>query len=203
MMQASEIFKTMIATIKGKITELGSRSVIVDVGGIGYRIFVTDDAIHSIRLNSEVFLWTHLAVREDAQDLYGFMTKKERDFFELLITVSGIGPKTALNILSLISSDTLASAIRTSSSAHLVKVSGIGRKTAEKIILELKDRLGVFTDDGNGNLSADMSSDADALEALKALGYDFAEAREALKKIDKSISDTGLKVKAALKSLGK
>lgn len=190
----------MIASIKGKVAEMGNRYAVIEVGGIGYKAFVTDDTIHSLKPNSEVALWTHLAVREDAQDLYGFLDRKERDFFELLITVSGIGPKTALNILSLVASDSLIGAIRNGSTAHLVKVSGIGRKTAEKIVLELKDRLGAF---GDGAASAEMSSDSDTLEALRALGYDLDDARDALKKVDNNISDTGAKVKAALKILGR
>ena len=132
-------------------------------------------------------------------------TKKEKDFFELLISVSSIGPKSALNIMGMVSSDMLANAIRSGSTAHLVKVSGIGRKTAEKIVMELKDKIGSFGGKGgdqDSEFSAAMSSDMDAIEALKALGYEAYEAREALKKIDKKIEDTGAKVKAGLKMLG-
>jgi Holliday junction DNA helicase RuvA len=196
----------MIATLRGNITELGSRYAVVDIRGIGYKVFITDDTAHTLKIGNEMTFWTHLAVREDAQDLYGFLSRKERDFFQLLITVSGIGPKSALNILSLVSSDTLSGAIRTGSVSHLVKVSGIGKKTAEKIVLELKDKLGGFTGGESGEMSAGMSSDMDAIEALKALGYEADDAREALKKIvapkkgDKEMN-TGAKVKAALKEL--
>lgn len=152
-----------------------------------------------------------MAVREDAQDLYGFTSKKERDFFQLLITVSGIGPKSALNILSMVSGETLSGAIRAGSVAHLVKVSGLGKKTAEKIVLELKDKMGGFTGGESGEMTAGMSSDMDAIEALKALGYEADDAREALKKISSAPAakkgsaetDTGAKVKAALKELGR
>jgi Holliday junction DNA helicase RuvA len=192
----------MISMLRGKVIETATRSIVLDVNGVGYKVSVTDDALHSLnqslKTGKDTTLWTHMAVREDAQDLYGFTSKKERDFFELLISISGIGPKSALNILSLVASDTLASAIRTGSTAHLVKVSGIGRKTAEKIVLELKDKLGGF--EGH-ETTAEMSSDADAIEALKALGYDANDAREALKKVGKDVSDTGAKVKAALKVL--
>lgn len=191
----------MIAMLRGSIVETAERSAILDVQGVGYKVFVTDDTLHTLKKGSEMTFWTYLAVREDALDLYGFLSKKEKEFFQLLISVSSIGPKTALNILSLVSADTLASAIRTGSTAHLVKVSGIGRKTAEKIVLELKDKLGGIESADNADLSAEMSSDMDAIEALKALGYDADEAREALKKISKDISDTGAKVKAALKML--
>lgn len=188
----------MIALITGTVADLGNRFVIVDVSGVGYKVFVTEDTLHSLKKGAAVSFWTYLAVRDDALDLYGFRTQKEREFFELLISVSSIGPKSALNILSLVHADTLASAIRSGSTAHLVKVSGIGKKTAEKIVLELKDKMGAIED---ADLAAGMSSDMDAIEALKALGYDADEARDALKKLDKSITDTGAKVKAALKVL--
>jgi holliday junction DNA helicase RuvA len=190
----------MISLLRGPILECTDKYVIIDVGGIGYKAFVTDDTIQSLKKSAEITLWTYLAVRENALDLYGFLDKKERDVFELLISISGIGPKSALNILSLVASETLINAIRTGSTSHLVKVSGIGRKTAEKIVLELKDKLGGFAGSTTHD-SAGISSDADAIEALKALGYETNEARDVLKKIDKTISDTGAKVKAALKIL--
>ncbi len=192
----------MIATLRGQVTETGNRYAVIEVNNIGYKVFLTDDSIHSLKIGAETHLSIHNVIREDANDLYGFITRKDRDFFELLISISGIGPKSALNIMSLVASDTLVSAIRSGSTAHLVKVSGIGRKTAEKIVLELKDKLAPFAHDhGDTEFSAGMSSDADAIEALKALGYGADEAREALKKIDKSITATNQKVKAALKTL--
>lgn len=191
----------MIAQLRGQITHIDSRYIIIDAGGVGYKVFVTEDTLHGLKNGAGITIWTYLAVREDALDLYGFIEKRDKDFFELLIGISGIGPKGALNVLSAVSSDVLANAIRTGSIAHLVKVSGIGRKTAEKIVLELKDKLGGISGDGDGHMTADMSSNMDAIEALKALGYDVDEAREALKKISKEITDTGAKVKAALKML--
>jgi Holliday junction DNA helicase RuvA len=191
----------MISMLRGHILETNERSITLDVSGVGYKVFVTEDSLHTLKKGAEATLWTYLAVREDAMDLYGFLSRKEKDFFELLITVSSIGPKTALNILSLVSADTLAGAIRTGSTAHLVKVSGIGRKTAEKIVLELKDKMGALHGADDAGLTAGMSSDMDAIEALKILGYDADEAREALKKVPADISDTGAKVKAALKML--
>ncbi len=203
----------MIATLRGNITELGNRHAVVDIRGLGYKVFITDDAAHTLKVGAETAFWTHMAVREDSQDLYGFLSKKERDFFELLISISGIGPKSALNILSLVSVDSLASSVKTGSVAHLVKVSGIGRKTAEKIVLELKDKLGGFAGENNAEMSAGMSSDMDAIMALQALGYEADEAREALKKVSAGEAagaknggkemDIGAKVKAALKELGR
>src|ERR1035437_2575607 len=191
----------MIAKLTGTISDMGTRYVVIDVNGVGYKVFVTDDTLHHLKKKDKVSLLTHLAVRENALDLYGFLSKKDKDFFELLITISGIGPKSALNILSLVTAETLATSVRTGSVAHLVKVSGIGRKTAEKIILELKDKLGDI--ESGGDFTAGMSSDVDAIEALKALGYDADDAREALKKVSKDVLDIGAKVKAALKELSK
>ncbi len=188
----------MIASLKGTVTHIDTRYIIVDVHGVGYKVFVTADTLHVSKMNTEASLWTYMAVREDALDIYGFPEKRDKDIFELLISVSGIGPKGALNVLSVVSSDTLVNAIRSGSTAHLVKVSGIGRKTAEKIVLELKDKLGGIVSD---DVTVGMSSDMDAIEALKALGYDADDAREAMKKTDKNIIDIGAKVKAALKLL--
>jgi Holliday junction DNA helicase RuvA len=191
----------MIAKLTGIVSDIGPRYAVIEVGGIGYKVFVTDDVLHSLKRDKEISFLTYLAVRENALDLYGFPSKKEKEFFELLIGVSGIGPKSALNVLSLVSADTLASSIRTGSVVHLVKVSGIGRKTAEKIVLELKDKLGDI--ESGGDFTAGMSSDVDVIEALKALGYDADDAREALKKVSKDVLDIGAKVKAALKELSK
>ena len=193
----------MIASLKGTITYTDAKYSIIETGGVGYKVFLTADNIHNMKIGAPTSLWIHMVVRDDAMDLYGFASKKEKDFFELLISVSSIGPKSAINILGLVHIDTLASAIRSGSTTHLVKVSGIGRKTAEKIVMELQDKLGGISSDSGAESVAGMSSDMDAIEALKALGYESDEAREALKKIDKKIEDTGQKVKAALKILGR
>jgi Holliday junction DNA helicase RuvA len=191
----------MIYSLKGKILDIGNRYLVIENNGIGYKVGITDDTIHNISIGQNIELFTHLAVREDALDLYGFTNKKDRNLFELLISISGIGPKTALNILSLIMSEMLIKAIRNGSTSQLVKISGIGRKTAEKILIELKDKLGGVHIDEESELN--VNSDIDTIEALKALGYSAEEAREALRDIDKEITDTGKKVKAALKILSK
>jgi len=191
----------MISKLKGTIEEIGANHVVIDVSGVGYKVFMTGDTLLTLKQGASASFWTYLAVREDALDLYGFISKKDQEFFGLLISVSGIGPKSALNILSLASAETLTGAIRTGSTAHLTKISGIGKKTAEKIVLELRDKLGTHMH-GDAGSSEDMASDMDAIEALKSLGYDADEAREALKKVGKDISDVGAKVKAALKVLG-
>lgn len=187
----------MIASLKGKIIHKDNKYIILDVNGVGYKVFLTSDNIHSQKLDKENMFWIYMAVRDDAMDLYGFIEKKEKDFFELLISVSGIGPKGAQNILSLASVDTLINSIKSGSIAHLVKISGIGKKTAEKIVMELRDKLGSVDID-----SAEVSGDIDVIEALKALGYSPEQARDVLRKIPKDIG-TGNRVKLALKELGK
>lgn len=184
----------MIGFLKGTVINQDLKSVILDVSGVGYKIY-TNTAILEKNLEEVVSFWTYLAVRENSLDLYGFQTKEELDFFELLITVSGIGPKSALGILSLASIQNLKHAISTGDTSHLVKVSGIGKKNAEKIVLELKDKI-----ENLEEMSGPLSYDMDALEALKALGYNERDSREALKKVS-DIKDTGEKVKKALKLL--
>lgn len=188
----------MIASLKGLITKIDDKSVVLEVNDIGYRVFVTGDTLHTAKIGSKQSFFTYLAVRENAMDLYGFNNQKEQDIFQLLISISGIGPKGAINILSSVTADTLISAIGSGSTNHLIKVSGIGRKTAEKIVLELKDKLGTLSSEDNTSL---LSGDSDTIEALKMLGYSTDEARESLKKIDKDIINTGDRVKAALKVL--
>lgn len=187
--------------ISGTIEELGVNHAVVNVGGMGYKAYVTADTLHGLKISRPIKLWTYLAVREDALDLYGFTRKTDQELFQLLITVSGIGPKTALGIMSLASSETLSGAIRTGSTAHLTKISGIGKKTAEKIVLELKDKIANLAWHASGHDKGGVASDLDAIEALRALGYDADESRNALKKISRDIDDVGEKVKAALKVL--
>ncbi len=183
----------MIGYLRGRIIDQDLKSVILDVSGVGYKIF-TNTAILDSKKAQDFEFWTYLAVRENAMDLYGFTTKEELSFFELLITVSGIGPKSASSILSIASVGNIRNAIISGDTSHLTKVSGIGKKNAEKIVLELKDKLTGFEG------GAEMSGDVDVIEALKALGYGEREAREALKKVS-GTTDTSEKIKKALKLL--
>ncbi|MBA3733476.1 Holliday junction branch migration protein RuvA [Patescibacteria group bacterium] len=191
----------MIEHLRGTIIHQDLKSVVLDVNGVGYKIHTNTAVLEPKRGENNkspatTEFWTYLAVRETALDLYGFNTKDELDFFQLLISVSGIGPKSAMGILTIATLPNLRHAISTGDTSHLTKVSGIGKKNAEKIVIELKDKLeGLVSDVG-----VSTSSDVDALEALKSLGYGEREAREALKKV-MDISDTGEKVKKALKLL--
>ncbi len=191
----------MIAHLKGTIIHAGERFVILETSGVGYKVFVTSETLHTLKKHSsETSLWTYLAVRENALDLYGFLKKDELDFFELLISISGIGPKTALGILSVTTIKNLRQAIASGETAHLTKISGIGKKVADKIVLELRDKIDFLESEKD---TGDMRDESDALEGLKALGYSEREAREALKKLPKEISRPSERIKQALKVLGK
>jgi len=189
----------MIAHLTGTLLETDLDSIMLDVGGIGYRVHASSDTLaETVRAKGGVVsLWTHLAVRENSLDLYGFTKKAELEFFEFLIGVPGIGPKSGLAILSLASVETLRQSITSGDTVYLTKVSGIGRKTAEKIVLELKDKLGAFEEGG-----PDLKGESDTVEALRSLGYSLKESRDALKQIGPDAVGTEARVRAALKVLG-
>lgn len=182
----------MIGYLKGKIVSQDLKSIILDVGGVGYEINTNTAFLD--KNSDNVSFWTYLAVRENSMDLYGFGTKEELDFFKLLISVSGIGPKSALGILGVSSLLNLKQAISSGDTTHLTKVSGIGRKNAEKIVIELKDKITFLSKEDN------LSGEIDVLEALKALGYGERESREVLKKVS-SEKDISEKIKKAMKLL--
>ncbi len=171
--------------------------IVLQVGGVGYKVFLASDLIERLRESENVSLWTYLAVREDALTLYGFEEKEGLDFFEMLISISGIGPKTALGVINTATIPTLKKAISSEDISHLVKVSGVGKKIAEKIVLELK---GKFIHESSDDIN--LRDEIDTIEALKSLGYSQSQAREALKQIDKTITNPSERVKQALKILG-
>jgi len=187
----------MISYLSGTVAEKGSRFAIVDVGGVGYRVFVTDDTLRKLKIGATAKLRTHHAVREDTEELFGFLETDDLKLFELLLGVPGIGPKTALNILNVATPETLRRSITSGETAYLTKIGGIGKKTADKIILELREKLGA------GEEGTTLKEEVDALEALKSLGYSHSEAREALKAVAREITGTSDRVKQALKLLGK
>lgn len=197
------MIRPMISRLTGVVVHTDLKSIVLDVQGVGYKVAVSPDIFMRINKdkNAPLTLWTYLAVRENALDLYGFSSLSELNFFELLNTISGIGPKTAMGILNVASVHSLESAVQTGDTTHLTKVSGLGKKMAEKIVLELKDKVTVSSE--NPEHQVLMKNDADALEALKSLGYTPAEARDALKELPKTITKTNDKIKEALKLLGK
>jgi len=189
----------MISHLTGTVIAENERFLTLDVHGVGYKVFTTAETMRRAARTKEASFWTHLAVRENALDLYGFLEQDEMDFFELLITVSGIGPKTALGIMNAAPVETILSAIQLGDSTGLTKTSGIGTKNAQKMILELKGKI-----DGFSFTTEEKSSEeTDALDALQALGYTLRESREALKKISGKATSPSEKVREALKILGK
>jgi Holliday junction DNA helicase RuvA len=187
----------MIGAIQGRVLHKDLNLLLVDAGGVGYKVFTTPEVSLNAALGETVFLWTHLAVRENALDLYGFTERDTLNIFELLITISGIGPKTALGILNVASPEMLRQAVATEDTSYLVKVGGIGKKNAEKIVMELKDKLVTTSADYEGA----QKGAGDVMEALLSLGYAEREVRDVLKKIPKELTGTGERVKYALKQL--
>lgn len=191
----------MISRIEGTIVHIAEKFLVVDVSGVGYKINITTEAISSLEIGQHSFFWIHTAVRENSIDLYGFRNMNELSFFELLLGVSGIGPKSALSVLMVAPVDTLKRAIATGDTGYLNKVSGIGKKTAEKIIIELRDKLKDYKNENDD--AGSMRDESDILEALKSLGYSQYEARDALKEVPATITGTNARIKEALKMLGK
>lgn len=192
----------MIASISGTIQVRNERSLVVGVQGIGYEIYATPLVLEKVKVGQDITLQTHLHVREDIMELYGFLASEELRFFRMLLQVSGIGPKSALAVMSLASVVDLKRAISRGDASLLTKVSGIGTKTAERLIVELKDKLDTIEEVTPGSL-ADNLGDHQAIDGLVALGYTQREAREALRQVDQDIVEVKDRIRAALKLLGK
>lgn len=192
----------MIARIKGVVIEKKEGNVIIEVGGVGIRVFVLPDVVDRVSPEEIVTFFTHLVVRENILDLYGFLKREELEIFELLISVSGIGPKGAVGVLAAAGPAEIKSAIALKDYSVLTKVSGIGKKTAERIVLELKSKIGKLEGDVShaGGFTAEG---IEALEALLALGYAREEAKKALQKVSPEVEGASEKVKQALRLLSK
>jgi Holliday junction DNA helicase RuvA len=191
----------MIGRLTGNLAEKSPPQVLLDVNGVGYEVDVPMSSFYNLpALGERVTLLTHFIVREDAQLLFGFLTHDERNTFRQLIKISGVGPRMALSILSGLSVAELAQAITQQQAGRLVKVPGIGKKTAERLLLELKGKLGA--DLGAPGASINSDAQADIVQALIALGYNEKEAAAALKTLpaDVGVSDG---IKQALKSLSR
>jgi Holliday junction DNA helicase RuvA len=191
----------MIGRLQGTLAEKNPPQVLVDCNGVGYEVDVPMSTFYNLpALGDKVSLLTHFVVREDAQILYGFATAAEREAFRQLIKISGVGPRTAFSVLSGMSVADIAQAVTAQDAGRLVKVPGIGKKTAERLLLELKGKFGA--DIGAGSASVASDAQADILQALVALGYSDKEAALTLKTLPK---DVGVSegIKLALKSLAK
>lgn len=198
--------------LNGELAYRDLSTCVIDCGGVGYKLtvsFITSESLMS-KLGKEVKLFTHLAVREDGMELFGFGSYEEKECFNKLTSVSGIGPKAAMSILSTMTPEKLAIAICTDDKKAIAKAPGIGAKSAARIILELKDKMSVGMTDGDVETSSLSPSAAsfisnsafyEAVEALTVLGYDKNTALSVLKGIDPSVTDVGEIIKLALKKL--
>lgn len=191
----------MIAHVKGTVTEKMITSVIVDVHGIGYEVNVAVGDYERAMLHEEVTFYTYHHIREQSQELFGFSTLAAKKLFELLITVQGVGPKAGLAILSLGDSETVRNAIANSDSAFVAKASGVGKRIAERVVVDLADKVGLPLRYDNSSLtgmSQPINHSDEALEALMALGYTLADATKALEGVPTDLS-TADRVTQALK----
>ncbi len=188
----------MIAHVRGEIVEKFAGSIIVDVAGIGYEVAVPAIDYEQLTLHDDTKLYTYHHVREQSEELFGFSTLAAKKLFELLITVQGIGPKAALAILSLGSAEQVRNAIANSDIAYVTGASGVGKKSAERVIVDLAEKVGLPTEYGSGIAVSVTAQTDEALEALMALGYTLADATKALESIDTSLP-TAARITEALK----
>lgn len=186
----------MIAQLRGRIVGLGEKLLIVDVGGVGYGVQVPETLLSSVNLEDEISLVTYHHVKENAIELYGFGDNESKQLFEWLIGVSGVGPKSAMAVMSLGPQDRIRQAIASGDTAYIAAASGVGKRSAERICNELKDKVGL----AGLKSGVEATGSNDALEALLSLGYNRQQAVEALNKIDSDLTSED-KVKLALKTL--
>lgn len=189
----------MIAHVIGKVAEKFNNAIIVDVNGVGYEVSVAMGDYEKALLDTEVKFYTYHHIREQSQELFGFSTLAAKKLFEMLITVQGVGPKAALAILSLGDAEHVRNAIANSDSAYLAKASGVGKKTAERMVVDLSDKVGMPIIYRQGAVQTELNTSDEALEALIALGYTLSDASKALEGIDQKLS-TAERVMKALKA---
>lgn len=192
----------MIGSIRGRLLEKNPLQILVETNGVGYEIDVPMSTLYNLPdIGAEVFLYTHYVVREDAELLFGFSTKAERSLFRLLIRISGIGPKIALSILSGISASILAQAVSQAEPGLLTRIPGVGKKTAERIVLELKGKIDTVVGSADSQTPT-SGAKADIISALVSLGYSEREALQAVKGLaaDVTVNDG---IREALKALSK
>ncbi len=183
----------MISWLDGTVVGSIRTSLIVAVGGVGYEVVVTGEMLSKCPEGTPVTLFTHHAVRETASDLFGFATRDELMWFQLLLTVSGIGPKSAMQIMNSADVGSLKAGVASGDAGRLVAAFGLSKKTAEKLVLELRDKVAELGTD------SDDSPDADVVDALQHLGYTLKEAQATLKLIPRSITDTEGRIREAIK----
>lgn len=191
----------MIYSLAGKIALTSEHFAVIEVHGVGFKVFMSRRTVKSLpAVGVEAKLFSHLYPREDSMDLYGFTSQEELRFFELLNSVSGVGPRSALAIMDIAELKQLSAAIKENRPDLLTRASGIGRKTAERIILELRGKVDSI---GSGAVVEAMESDVDLIETLVGLGYRREEAKTALARVDVKVEGVEARLKAALKILGR
>lgn len=190
----------MIGYLSGTIISSNEKAIILDVQGVGYKVFVSPHIIQQGVIGTTLSLWIYTAVREDTLDLFGFESQSIQELFELLINVSGIGPKSALGILGIADIGSLVHAIKNENVSYLTQVSGIGKKTAEKIVLELKDKIEHLAL-SQSYVEADHITDV--VDALLAMGYNERVIREAIRLINIDDADTSRIIREALQVIAK
>lgn len=187
----------MIATLRGEIVQVEENALVLEVGGVGLRVFVPASLRTRMKAGEVILLYTHLVVREDALLLYGFEAQSERELFNILLGVDGVGPKAALSVLSTLSLDAIQRAIFADEGDILNRVPGVGKKTAQKIALHLKDKLKPM--DTLATVAAMTDRDSEVLAALTALGYSVVEAQSAIQSLPKDApEDTEERLRMAL-----
>jgi len=189
----------MIAKLEGLLDSVEDGFIILMAGGVGYKVSVSSFVLGKLAGQERAVLYTHTYVREDTLSLYGFLSMDELRMFELLISVSGVGPKAALSILSLADPVAIKTAILNHDASILTKVSGVGKKTAERVILDLENKVGKIAE----GVRTEAMADSEVLDALLALGYGAGEAREALQAVPNDLKDTSAKVRWVLQHLGR
>jgi Holliday junction DNA helicase RuvA len=177
----------MIATLRGEVTQIEDNAIILEVGGVGLRVFAPVTLRTKLKTGEVVFLFTHLVVREDALTLYGFESQADRELFNILLGVDGVGPKVALSVLSTMTLDAVQRAVFADEAELLSRVPGVGKKTAQKMALHLKDKL--KPTDALAKVAALSDKDSEVLAALTALGYSVVEAQAAIQAIAKDAPD--------------
>ena len=177
----------MIATLRGEISQIEETALIIEVGGVGLRVFTPAPMRTRLKVGEVAFMFTHLVVREDALTLYGFESQADRDLFNMLLGVDGVGPKVALSVLSAMTLDAVQRAVFTDEGDLFSRVPGVGKKTAQKIALHLKDKL--RPTDGLSQVAAMSDADSEVLAALTSLGYSVVEAQAAIQSLPKDAPD--------------
>ena len=191
----------MIASLRGQVRAIKDDSLVIDVGGVGYQVQVVNSVLDDVtRVGQTVELYTHMSVRENDVSLYGFRSLEEQDLFVLLLGVRGVGPRTALATLSTFSPEELRSAIVRGDASVLTRIPGIGRKTAQRFMLELKDSIGMPPETWAARSLGE--ADADVISALTSLGYSLTEAQSALAAVPEDAREVDERVMAALRFLG-